>query len=64
MDAAELAAHPIVQMEGTPWDDGEGFRELYWSSEAQHLNNSENVSLRLENSGRECQLIKVTIVGS
>ncbi|KAG4035242.1 hypothetical protein MFRU_001g00130 [Monilinia fructicola] len=42
VDAAELAAHPIVQMEGTPWDDGEGFRELYWSSEAQHLNNSEN----------------------
>ncbi|RAL66327.1 hypothetical protein DID88_005997 [Monilinia fructigena] len=42
VDAAESAAHPIVLMEGTPWDNGEGFRELYWSSEAQNLSNSEN----------------------
>ncbi|KAJ8071551.1 hypothetical protein OCU04_001865 [Sclerotinia nivalis] len=40
VDAEEVAIHPIVQMEGTPADE-EGFKELYWESEAARLNASE-----------------------
>ncbi|TEY32566.1 hypothetical protein BOTCAL_0723g00010 [Botryotinia calthae] len=45
VDAAEVSKHPIVQMEGTP-ADFEGFKELYWESEAAHLSESETWELR------------------
>ncbi|TGO63454.1 hypothetical protein BOTNAR_0100g00140 [Botryotinia narcissicola] len=45
VDAAEVSKHPIVQMEGTP-ADVEGFKELYWESEAAHLAQSESWEFR------------------
>ncbi|TGO24385.1 hypothetical protein BPAE_0104g00150 [Botrytis paeoniae] len=45
VDAAEVSRHPIVQMEGTP-ADVEGFKELYWESEAAHLAESESWEFR------------------
>ncbi|TGO55619.1 hypothetical protein BCON_0089g00140 [Botryotinia convoluta] len=55
VDAAEVSRHPIIQMEGTP-ADVEGFKELYWESEAAHLAESESWEFRNYNREKPREL--------